>query len=98
MEQEKHQEIGLQVSVAVPEKHFSKWLQIQSQLAKLKIWIGFAEFVLSLIAGVALIAYVATKAPENLKHLLAFLGVVGTGASITVGARKLINRNKRDAD
>jgi uncharacterized membrane protein HdeD (DUF308 family) len=62
------------------------------------MWLGFARYVLSLIAAVILIAYVATKAPETLKYLLGFLSTVGSAAGITVGIRRYMNRNKHDED
>lgn len=93
------EESGLEkLSIAVPEKHFLKWLQKQSHIEELKIWIGFAEFVLALITGVILVAYVATKAPETLKYVLGFLSTVGSAAGITVGVRRYLNRNKHDED
>lgn len=91
-------EIHYEQEQHIPKKHFSKYLQKQSHLAELKIWIGFTEFVLSLIAAVILIAYVATKTPENLKHLLTFLSAVGSVTGITVGVRKYINQKKDNDD
>lgn len=89
----------------VPEKHFLKWLETQYHIEehkicieKLKIWIGFATYGLSIIVSATLIAFVAIKAPDTLKHLLAFLSAVGSAAGITVGVRKYINRNKREED
>jgi hypothetical protein len=84
--------------ITVPEKHFPKWLQTQSHITELRIWIGFAEFVLSLLAGVALIAYIAIKAPDALKYVLPLLSATGSLAGIAVGVHKYINRNKPNAD
>ncbi len=46
MQQEKRQESGLQVSVAIPKKYFSKWLNEQSSIAKLKLRYDFAKAAL----------------------------------------------------
>ncbi len=94
--QEKHQETGLQVSVAVPERHFAKWLEKQSHIAELKVWIGFAKFVLCLATIAGLTIYIGNKSTDALKDLLPIIGAIGSLAGAAVGVHKYLNRNEHD--
>ena len=55
--------------IPVPKKHFLQWLQTEAYLAELKVWIGFAKFVLALGTITSLTIYVGDKFPEALKYL-----------------------------
>ena len=73
----------------VPEKYFSKWLRI----VELKIWIGFAEFVLSLVTIAGLTIFIGNKFPEALKYLPAIAGTIcSLAAGIAIGIDKYRNR------
>jgi hypothetical protein len=87
-----------EISVSIPEKHFPKWLQIQSHLTKLRLWIGFAKFVLTLATIAGLTIYVGNKSTEALKDLLPIIGAIGSLAGAAIGVHKYLNRDRRDDD
>jgi len=66
----------------VPEKHFLKWLQTESRLAALNMWIGLVKFVLTLSAVTGLTIYLSNRPPESLKYLLPVIGFIGTLAGL----------------
>jgi len=85
-----------QHSVTVPEKHFPKWLERHSHITELKIWIGFAKFVLSLVVITGLTIYIGNKSTEALKDLLPIIAAICSLAGIGVVINKYINRDKHD--
>lgn len=84
------------IPVSIPKKHFAKWLQTESKLAKLNIWIGFTKFVLTLGTIAGLTVYIGNQFPEALKHMPAVIVTIGSLAGIAVGIGKYKNRRRDD--
>jgi undecaprenyl pyrophosphate phosphatase UppP len=110
MEQEKHQQTGLQVSVAVPEKHFANRKE-RLKMAKLdhKERIRLAELknerfdrtcslveVLTVILAIIIVALTLRNAnQESIKSTLAIVAsVVTVAGGILVWIRKYRRKNK----
>jgi hypothetical protein len=69
-------------------KTFGKWLQTESRIAGLKIWIGFVKFVLGLGAIVGLTIYVGNRFPEALRYLPPVVAGICSLAGIAIGIDK----------
>jgi|GEM_PF-5949120 len=82
--------------VNVPEKHFGEWLQTESHIAELKIWIGFIKFVLGLGAIVGLTIYVGNRFPEALRYLPPVVAGICSLAGIAIGIDRYKNRRRDD--
>jgi hypothetical protein len=74
----------------IPEKYFAKWLRI----VELKIWIGFAEFVICVLAITGLTIFTGIRSPETLKNLSPIVNVICSlaGAGAAIGINKYRSR------
>ncbi len=80
----------------VPEKHFPKWLQTESHIAELKIWIGFIKFVLALGTIAGLTIYVGNRFPEALRYLPSVVAGICSLAGIAIGIDRYRNHRRDD--
>jgi hypothetical protein len=82
--------------MSVPEKHFPKWLEKESRLAELKIWLEFARYVLALGTIVGLTIFVGNKFPEALKTFPPIVVGIWSLAGVAIGIDKYRKRKQHD--
>jgi len=80
----------------VPEKYFPKWLQTESRIAELKMWIGLIKFVLALGTIAGLTIYIGNRFPEALRYLPPVVAGICSLAGIAIGIDKHKNRSRDD--
>jgi hypothetical protein len=71
------------------------WLQTESRLAQLEIWVGFAKYVLALGTITGLIVFLGNKPPETLSYLVRVIGAIISLASIVGGIGFAVHKYRK---
>jgi len=66
MDKGPNQESGLQRGIVVPEKHFLRVMQEQSQITRLRIWTDFGKELAPYVTALLMLVFVGLVCPQAL--------------------------------